>query len=53
MLLIGFAATVGFFLRENKRKGSGFFFLGLFIIFLGIASIGFAVQLYGCFLLFK
>lgn len=54
--LVGAKNAVGFFLRESKIKGSLFFFLGLLCIITGwymFTLLGFILQLYGIFLLFR
>lgn len=54
--LVGFKNTVSFFTRGTKIKGSIFFFAGLLLIILGwylFTFVGFSLQLYGIFLLFR
>ncbi|CAD8075502.1 unnamed protein product [Paramecium sonneborni] len=53
-LLIGIKSTLSFFLKKGKIKGSIFFFLGFFIIVIFRTSIiGFPLQIYGLFQMFK
>lgn len=54
--LVGPKNALGFFLRESKIKGSIFFFLGLLFIIVGwylFTLMGFILQMYGIFLLFR
>ena len=56
VILIGPANTLGFFMRKTKVKGSACFFSGFLLIVIGwfgFTLIGFTLQLYGLFLLFK
>jgi Got1/Sft2-like family len=53
VLLIGFKSTIGFFTKKGKIKGSLVFFLGFVIIVARYPMVGFIVQLWGLFLLFK
>ena len=55
-MLVGVWGTVKFFVKRNKIKGSLVFFAGfLWIVigFTGFTIIGFLLQLYGAFLLFR
>merc|ERR1740123_1448129 len=51
--LIGISNAFGFFFRDSKRKASACYFAGLLIIIFGYTLIGFILQIYGIFLLFK
>ncbi|KAH8667569.1 Got1 family protein [Tricladium varicosporioides] len=51
-ILIGPQKTLAFFARRQKMKGTAAFFLGLVMILLRWALIGFVVELYGIFILF-
>jgi hypothetical protein len=54
--LVGAKNALGFFMRESKIKGSIFFFLGFISIIIGwylFTLIGFVLQLYGIFNLFR
>ena len=56
IFLIGTWGTVQFFIRKTKIKGSIVFFTGFFLIvvgFYGFTIVGFLLQLYGTFLLFR
>ena len=55
-MLLGAWGTVQFFIRRSKIKGAMFYFSGLFLIIVGVFGftlIGFALQLWGMFLLFR
>ncbi|CAD8149431.1 unnamed protein product [Paramecium octaurelia] len=53
-LLIGIKSTLHFFLKKGKLKGSIFFFLGFFVtIIFKLTIIGFPLQIYGLFQMFK
>lgn len=53
-LFIGVSRTIGFFLKKGKRVASGIFFLGFLVIaLLGFSFIGFCLQGYALFVLFK
>mmetsp|Transcript_10520 Transcript_10520/g.7397 ORF Transcript_10520/g.7397 Transcript_10520/m.7397 type:complete len:112 (-) Transcript_10520:189-524(-) len=54
--LIGPANTTQFFMKKSKQKGSAFFFGGMILILIGwymFTTVGFFLQLYGVFLLFR
>lgn len=51
-LLIGPHKTLGYFTRPGKRRGSLFFSIGIFLIFIKHAFFGFAIELFGILLLF-
>ena len=54
--LIGFKNTIGFFAKKSKIMGSVFFFIGFIMIIMGwymFTVLGFMIQLYGMFLLFR
>lgn len=56
VMLIGVWGTVQFFMRRTKIKGSIIFFIGFCMIvvgFTGFTIIGFLLQIYGTFLLFR
>ena len=50
--LIGMEKTFFFFFQRHKIKGSGCFFSGIIIVFLGWPIIGMLLELYGFILLF-
>jgi hypothetical protein len=50
---VGFASTVGFFLKRGKRWGSGLYFGGFVLIVLRLALLGALVQAVGVFLMFR
>jgi hypothetical protein len=55
-MLIGTWGTFQFFIRRSKIRGSIFYFSGLFLIIVGIFGftiIGFSLQTYGVFQLFR
>lgn len=51
-LIIGPQKTLAFFARKQKLKGTAAFFLGLFLILMRWAFVGFFVELYGIIILF-
>ena len=54
--LIGPQNTLGFFMKKSKVTGSAVYFLGLTMIIIGwrfMTTLGFLMQMYGIFLLFK
>lgn len=51
-IIIGPQKTLAFFARKQKLKGTAAFFLGLFLILMRWALVGFMVELYGIFILF-
>jgi hypothetical protein len=51
-IIIGPQKTLLFFARRQKLKGTAAFFMGLFLILMRWALIGFLVELYGIFILF-
>ncbi|KIN07760.1 hypothetical protein OIDMADRAFT_151584 [Oidiodendron maius Zn] len=51
-IIIGPQKTLLFFARPQKFKGTAAFFLGLFLILMRWAFVGFLVELYGIFILF-
>lgn len=51
-IIIGPQKTLAFFARKQKLKGTAAFFLGLFLIIMRWAFIGFFVELYGIIILF-
>ncbi|CZR63897.1 probable protein GOT1 [Phialocephala subalpina] len=51
-IIIGPQKTLAFFARRQKLKGTAAFFLGLFLILMRWALVGFIVELYGIFILF-
>jgi hypothetical protein len=54
--LIGLKSTILFFTKKSKLMGSAFYFLGLFFIIIGwymFTLLGFVIQMYGLFLLFR
>jgi len=51
-IIIGPQKTLSFFARKQKLKGTAAFFMGLFLILMRWAFIGFFVELYGIFILF-
>lgn len=56
VMLLGFWGTTQFFIKRSKIKGSIMFFLGFLLIvvgFTGFTIIGFLLQIYGTFLLFR
>ena len=56
VILVGPTNTVQFFMRRNKVKGSACFFTGFVLIVIGwfgFTLLGFMLQLYGLFLLFR
>ena len=56
VVVIGPANTLAFFMRKTKMKGSACFFAGFVMIVIGwfgFTSVGFILQLYGLYLLFK
>ena len=56
VIIVGPANTVAFFMRKTKMKGSACFFAGFLMIVIGwfgFTIIGFLLQLYGLFLLFR
>ena len=56
VIIVGPANTVAFFMRKTKMKGSACFFAGFFMIVIGwfgFTILGFLLQLYGLFLLFR
>ncbi|CAG8971240.1 hypothetical protein HYALB_00001406 [Hymenoscyphus albidus] len=51
-IIIGPKKTASFFARKQKLKGTAAFFMGLFLILMRWAFVGFLVELYGIFILF-
>ncbi len=51
-IIIGPQKTLAFFARKQKLKGTAAFFLGLFLILMRWAFVGFFVELYGIVILF-
>jgi hypothetical protein len=51
-IIIGPQKTALFFARRQKLKGTAAFFMGLFLILMRWALVGFIVELYGIFILF-
>ncbi|PBP28509.1 Got1-like family protein [Diplocarpon rosae] len=51
-IIIGPQKTALFFARRQKLKGTVAFFMGLFLILMRWALVGFFVELYGIFVLF-
>jgi hypothetical protein len=51
-IIIGPQKTLAFFARKQKMKGTAAFFLGLFLIIMRWAFVGFFVELYGIIILF-
>jgi hypothetical protein len=54
--LVGPKSAFTFFTRESKMKGSVFYFLGFLLIVVGwylFTLLGFLLQMYGIFLLFR
>lgn len=51
-VIIGPQKTMLFFARRQKLKGTAAFFLGLILILMRWALVGFLVELYGIFILF-
>jgi hypothetical protein len=54
VLLIGLTRTIGFFLKKGKRASSAIFFFGFLVIaLLGLPFVGFCLQAYALFVLFR
>ena len=56
VILVGPSNTVAFFMRKTKMKGSLCFFVGFLMIvvgWFGFVFLGFMMQLYGLYLLFR
>jgi hypothetical protein len=51
-LIIGLSKTLAFFARRQKLKGTAAFAAGILLILLRWPLVGFAVELYGIFVLF-
>ena len=54
--LLGPKEAGNFFIKESKRKASAFYFLGLVVMIIHFplsTTIGFMLQIYGIYLLFK
>jgi len=51
-IIIGFQKTLLFFARRQKLKGTASFIIGILLILLKWAFIGFIVETYGIFVLF-
>ncbi|EWS71886.1 Got1/SFT2 family protein (macronuclear) [Tetrahymena thermophila SB210] len=52
-MFIGLKQTIAFFSKKTNFKGSLVYFGGFAIIVFGFSFIGFCIQMYGLFLLFK
>ena len=50
--IIGYERTFWFFFQKHKWKGSGFFFLGIFVVFIGWPVVGMCLEIYGFIQLF-
>lgn len=51
--IIGLSRTFNFFFQPHKLKGSGLFFIGIFMILLGWTFTGMCMESWGFFVLFK
>ena len=52
-MIIGVQSTARFFLRPKNYKGSGFFASGIALVVWGWTLIGFLLEMYGFWLLFR
>lgn len=50
--IIGYERTFWFFFQKHKWKGSGFFFFGIFVVFIGWPVVGMCLEMYGFIQLF-
>lgn len=50
--IIGYERTFWFFFQKHKWKGSGFFFLGILVVFVGWPVVGMCLEVYGFIQLF-